>query len=54
MNKAICALTVILLAGNFCLAQRIKPPTLDPIPSTESQKKLIAEGVALHDRGDYD
>jgi tetratricopeptide (TPR) repeat protein len=29
-------------------------PKLVPVPSTEGQKALIKEGVALHDKGEYD
>lgn len=49
-------LLTILLAF-FCYAPvvaQIDAPKLTPTPSTESQRKLIGEGVALHDRGDYE
>lgn len=44
-------LTLILLTT--AVAQQIDPPKLVPVASTESQRQLIKEGVALHDRGDY-
>ena len=50
-------LPTILLALLFVspvAAQKIDPPKLTPTPATESQTALIKEGVALHDRGDYD
>lgn len=50
-------LPTILLALLFVtpvVAQKIDPPKLTPTPATESQVALIKEGVALHDRGDFD
>jgi outer membrane protein assembly factor BamD (BamD/ComL family) len=51
-------LTPVILLVLFCvssaIAQDLKPPTLTPAPGTESQKRLINEGIVLHDRGDYD
>lgn len=50
-------LPTILLALVFVApvaAQKIDPPKLTPTPATDSQAALIREGVALHDRGDYD
>jgi tetratricopeptide (TPR) repeat protein len=50
-------LPTILLAFVFfapVVAQKIDPPKLTPTPATESQAALIKEGVALHNRGDYD
>jgi hypothetical protein len=55
MKKRIPLLVVaLLLLANVSWAQKLDPPKLEPTPSTESQKQLINEGVALHDRGDYD
>jgi tetratricopeptide (TPR) repeat protein len=36
------------------VAQQIDSPKQTPGPVTEKEKLLIKEGVALHDRGDYD
>src|SRR6267378_958663 len=55
MKRQICVLAVILLLlAKVSWAQKLEAPKLEPTPSTESQKQLIKEGVALHDRGDYD
>jgi Tfp pilus assembly protein PilF len=53
-KRIIVALGVIALLACSAAAQKLEPPTLDPTPSTERQSELIKEGVALHDRGDYD
>src|ERR1700674_4851872 len=55
MKKQIPVLVVaLLLLAKVSWAQKLEPPKLEPTPSTESQKQLIKEGVALHDQGDYD
>ena len=55
MRKQIPVLVVaLLLLWKISWAQKLEPPRLEPTPSTESQKQLIKEGVALHDGGDYD
>ncbi|HEX8491849.1 MAG TPA: tetratricopeptide repeat protein [Pyrinomonadaceae bacterium] len=51
-STALIALTFILSAS--VSAQKIEPPKLTPVPSTEQQDKLIKEGIALHDQRDYD
>ncbi len=53
-NRIIGVLAVGALLALSAAAQTLEPPKLDPTPSTESQKQLIKEGVALHDQGDYD
>src|SRR2546427_6308875 len=53
-NRMFVVLGVITLLAFSASAQELKLPKLDPIPSTERQSQLIKEGVALHDRGDYD
>jgi tetratricopeptide (TPR) repeat protein len=35
------------------MAQEIAAPKLTPSPSSEKQDLLVREGIALHDRGDY-
>jgi hypothetical protein len=55
MKRQISVLVVtLLLLAKVSWAQKLEPSRLEPTPSTESQKQLIKEGVALHDRGDYD
>lgn len=43
-----------LLFGAQALASQIESPKLTPVPSTEQQTRLIKEGIALHDKGDFD
>ncbi|HEV8369769.1 MAG TPA: hypothetical protein VGQ39_17565 [Pyrinomonadaceae bacterium] len=45
---------IILLCTISVAAQKLETPKLTPTPSTENQRRLIKEGTALHDRGDYD
>ncbi len=45
---------LVLLCVSFATAQDLKPPALTPVPGTESQIRLINEGLALHDGGDFD
>ena len=52
-NLLLTALCVALLAS-AASAQVPSSPKLTPAPSTEEQKRLIDEGVQLHDRQDYD
>lgn len=47
------AFIVIVLLAWTAAGQKLGPPTLEPTPSTESQKQLIDEGVTLHDKRDY-
>lgn len=55
MTKRILpTILLALLCFTPVVAQKIGPPKLTPIAATESQAVLIKEGVALHDRGDYD
>jgi tetratricopeptide (TPR) repeat protein len=51
--KAILLTLVLALAAGLANAQ-IAPPKLDPTPSTGQQTLLIQEGIAQHDRGNYD
>lgn len=44
---------VLFLAGTS-QAQKLGEPKLVPTPSTPSQEILIKQGIALHDRGNYD
>ena len=51
-------IALVILFVLFCLssavAQDLNPPKLTPVPTTETHKRLIDQGIALHDRGDYD
>src|SRR4051812_40480994 len=49
-------LTAAALLGLFAttFAQRIDKPTLTPKPCSEAQKVLVQQGIALHDRKDFD
>ncbi len=49
------ALLTIIIACSSAYAQgQVDPPRLVPTPSTGQQVLLIREGVAQHDRGNYD
>ena len=54
MKRMIATLGVVFFLALTVTAQKLEPPKLQPTPSTERQKQLIREGVALHDRSDYD
>lgn len=55
MTRLTCSLLLTLtLLTTMGLAQQLDPPKLVPNPVTESQSQRVKEGVALHDRGDYD
>ena len=53
-KTTLLTLLLVLLSFTAVIAQQIEAPKLTPTPATDSQKRLINEGVALHDRGDYD
>lgn len=44
----------MLLFSAYAIAAQVESPKLMPVASTESQQRLIREGVALHDQGKYD
>jgi tetratricopeptide (TPR) repeat protein len=53
--KAGLMLLVLALGGARAAAQQQLPePKLTPHPSTEAQTAAVREGVALHERGDFD
>ncbi|MGH9871031.1 MAG: tetratricopeptide repeat protein [Pyrinomonadaceae bacterium] len=55
MQKRILGASIVVVLLALAVAgQKLEPPKLEPKPSTASQKQMIDEGVALHDRGDYD
>lgn len=47
-------LTIIVVCSSAYAWGQVDPPKLDPAPSTGQQVLLIQEGVAQHDRGNYD
>jgi tetratricopeptide (TPR) repeat protein len=48
------SLVILLFLVGMAQAQKIGEPKLEPTPSTPSQEILIKQGIALHDRGNYD
>src|SRR5436853_2850164 len=55
MPRIILILTLlILLFTSSVSGQKLEPPKLESTPLTTQQKQLVQEGVALHDKGDYD
>lgn len=54
MLKRMLALTLTVLLLAAPTVAQIESPKLTPTPPTEKQQALIRQGVALHDRGDYD
>lgn len=56
MNSRKTVLLVVLsaLLCAHAAARQLPEPKLAPAPSTERQDAAIREGVALHDRGDFD
>lgn len=48
------AIIVVLLITGVVQAQKLSSPKLEPAPSTPSQDQLIRQGVAFHDRNDFD
>jgi tetratricopeptide (TPR) repeat protein len=52
--KAAALSLLTALSSAAASAQQIPEAKLTPEPSTEKQTATIREGVALHDRGDYD
>jgi len=54
LKTIISSTSLVLILLTPALAQKLDPPKLTPIPSTEAQDKLIKEGVALHDQRNYD
>ena len=53
-TRIIGALAVVILFALGAAGQKLGPPKLEATPSTEDQTRLTKEGVALHDKGDYD
>jgi tetratricopeptide (TPR) repeat protein len=53
MRKIPAAFLFIVVLAMTVAGQKLEPPKLTPVPTTESQKQLIREGIALHDEGNY-
>jgi Tfp pilus assembly protein PilF len=47
-------LAVAFISSIQISARQIEAPTLVPVPSTPQQAAKIRDGIALHDKGDYD
>jgi len=54
MIKFIAGLFTILFLFSITTLAQIEPPKLRPVTPTEQQRNLIAEGVTLHDKRDYE
>jgi tetratricopeptide (TPR) repeat protein len=48
------SIALLLLLVSIASGQKLEPPKLDSTPLTPQQQQLMKEGVALHERGDYD
>lgn len=53
-GKILLALLLLTLCCAGATARQLPEPKLAPQPSTAAQTAAIREGVALHDRGDFD
>ena len=54
LRKISITILVAFLLVSVAAAQKLEAPKLDSAPLTEAQKQILREGVALHDKGDYD
>ena len=54
MKNSFAAFALVLTLALIAAGQKPGAPKLDPIPSSEVQRELIRQGVALHDKEDYD
>lgn len=53
-KRIVTTIATLILFATAVQAQKLPEPKLEPIPSTPAQDQLIREGVALHDRRDFD
>ena len=53
-KKPILPLLLLALCCAHAAARQLPEPKLTPAPTTDAQTSAIREGVALHDRGDFD
>ena len=53
-RKALLLPLLLALCCAGAAARQLPEPKLTPQPPTEGQRAAVREGVALHDRGDYD
>ncbi|MEW6127740.1 MAG: tetratricopeptide repeat protein [Acidobacteriota bacterium] len=54
LKKFISLLVFYLVLSCLVFAQEIAPPKLEPKPTTEKHDALIRDGIALHDKGNFD
>ncbi|HEY7544400.1 MAG TPA: tetratricopeptide repeat protein [Blastocatellia bacterium] len=54
MSRKILTVCISLLLLQSALAQDLPQPKLTPVQTMEKHEPLIRQGIALHDRGDYD
>src|ERR1041384_3213851 len=54
VKKNIILFTLYLSFPSLTLAQEIVAPKLEAKPTTEKHEPLIRDGIALHDKGNYD
>lgn len=53
MRKHILLLLILGLSCISITAQKIKKPSLTPVPATVLQQRLIEEGIKFHDQGQF-
>ncbi|MEW6211457.1 MAG: tetratricopeptide repeat protein [Acidobacteriota bacterium] len=54
MSRKILTLCLTLILLQSAIAQDLPQPKLTAVPTMEKHEPLIRQGIALHDRGDYD
>lgn len=54
LRKIPTLIFMTILLASVVAAQKLEPPTLDSTPLTPQQQQLMREGVALHNKRDYD
>lgn len=54
MRILLLSFAALVLFAPTAAARQLDPPKLTPVATIEPHRRLIREGVALHDRGDFD
>ncbi len=54
MSRKILTICITLILFQSAFAQDLPQPKLTPAPTMEKHEPLIRQGIALHDRGDFD
>jgi tetratricopeptide (TPR) repeat protein len=54
MQKFLPLAAIFVFLSAIALGQKIEKPTLIPKPATDEQTALIRQGIALHDKKDFD